>query len=382
MPESTSNLSPRGLRNELNKYASENIIVFGAMAGVWISFFLPWVRFMDKSQTGLRLASTDYYWLWIIPITAIFVGSSWRNKKHFHIATASWAIVIWLCLFGFFAQVHTDWASGSFLAFLCALLIFVAGGENRATLPADAISNLSFHTQGDTSDGKNWVVHAPGFSVSSREFYNTLEATLRARNYPAVEFKRVVFSEGGEGGLLGMIERKREYFRIMRERMFFDLCAASYGPDSFFSCHSGEIPSVVTVRDLASLVAILFFIAWLLTHAFGLFPGALATLVLIGLAIFFLMNVLKLGMGSVDRALLKMPAIGAIYAARLRRDSYYRADTRLLFLNIINDLVNDEVERTVGANGVKLLTRHVRKSILDELYRTSVVQLDRTEKSK
>lgn len=56
--------------------------------------------------------------------------------------------------------------------------------------------------------------------------------------------------EFSEGGLLSV---KRDYLRLMRERLVFDICAAAFGTGYFFSFRFIEFPPGVNLWHMLAL---------------------------------------------------------------------------------------------------------------------------------
>src|ERR1035438_6432882 len=99
----------------------------------------------------------------------------------------------------------------------------------------------------------HWYTLVPGFNTSSQEFYGSVEEDLKARQVPGLEMSRVDFSEGG------ILSDKRTYLRMTRERLVFDVCAAPFGVNYFFSCRFAELPAIVELWQLVTLVMVLSF---------------------------------------------------------------------------------------------------------------------------
>jgi hypothetical protein len=80
-------------------------------------------------------------------------------------------------------------------------------------------------------------------------------------------------------------------------------------------------------------------------------------------------NTIALGLSDLDAVLLKTPAVGPIYERVFRKDTYYRQDTRLVYLEIVPKLIEKLIEEITAAKGVKLMRQYERAPILGELYR-------------
>src|SRR5689334_9321418 len=75
----------------------------------------------------------------------------------------------------------------------------------------------------------HWHHSIEEFTTSALEFYKSVEETLKAKEAPNVRVERIDWSESG------LFSAKREYLRISHGRFSFDLCAAPFGKDYFFS---------------------------------------------------------------------------------------------------------------------------------------------------
>jgi hypothetical protein len=80
-------------------------------------------------------------------------------------------------------------------------------------------------------------------------------------------------------------------------------------------------------------------------------------------------------MHNLDAALIKSPVVGPIYERWFRKETYYREDTRLMYLDTVNAIVKAKVEEATGAKGIKLVRFNERNPILGELYKSITVSL-------
>jgi|CZKV01.1.fsa_nt_gi hypothetical protein len=222
----------------------------------------------------------------------------------------------------------------------------------------------------------HWYALVPGFNTSGKEFYESVEKELKERQAPGLEMFRVDFAEGG------VLSQKREYLRMTRERLVFDICAAQFGTAFFFSCRFAEIPAVVKLWELLVLLiglcAVGFWGLMIFTKILGLtglilFPCFLVALIII--AIYGMRNPIATGIKDLDATLIKTPVIGAIYEAWIRKETYYRHDTRLMYCDTVNAVVKAQVEETTGAKGIKLIRFMENCPMLNELYKPNPVSL-------
>jgi hypothetical protein len=216
----------------------------------------------------------------------------------------------------------------------------------------------------------HWFVVLDGFQHSTDEFYKIVEAELAARKVPGLTMTRVDFAEGG------VLSDKRVYLRMLRERLVFDVCAAPFGRAYFFSLRFAEIPVQVTLLELLLCFAGLGAIFGVLFRYAGLLLGLFMFALLAGAAIYVARNAVGLGLQDLDATLVKTPVVGPVYERFLRKETYYRHDTRLLYHTIVSEVVKKKVEEVTAAKGVKFIETHDYSPILGELYKPAIVRLD------
>jgi hypothetical protein len=207
-----------------------------------------------------------------------------------------------------------------------------------------------------------WIVSANGFSLSPLEFYEAAERELAALKIPGLEISRQEYAEGG------LLSAKRIYLRVMRERLVFLVCAAPFGTRYFFSCRTIHLPA--TLKLWHALVVGLFIAVNLgLERLWGMNFTIIALFGLIFAIGLRFCNALAMGLDDIDNALLKTPVAGPIYEQFFRKDTCYRQDTRMMYLNTIPAVIRELVDEYTGAKGVKLIRKHQAAPILEELYK-------------
>ena len=217
----------------------------------------------------------------------------------------------------------------------------------------------------------HWYALVPGFNTSAKEFYEAIERALKDRQVPGLEMFRVDFAEGG------VLSRQREYLRMTRERLVFDICAAQFGTASFFSCRFAEIPVVIKLWQLAAVLLGGLIVMALVFKSLGLIYGILALLAGVLLLLFTLRNAVAMGLKDLDATLIKSPVFGPIYENWFRKETYYRHDTRLMYCDTVNAVVKAMVEETTGAKGIKLIRYMENCPLLNELYKPNLVPLSK-----
>lgn len=209
----------------------------------------------------------------------------------------------------------------------------------------------------------HWISFADGLVLPPQEFYEAVEQEMAVRKIPAMEVSRVEFAEGG------LLSEKRLYLRMLRERLAFDMCAAPFGKSFFFSCRTVHSPPALRPWHIA--VAFIFFVVVysLLVRLLGvMFANIALVALLIAIAEVF-RNAVGLGLADLDNALMKIPVVGPIYENWFRKETYYRQDTRLVYLKMVPAIVKEVAEEMTAANGVKLTDQFETAPIFGELYR-------------
>jgi hypothetical protein len=207
------------------------------------------------------------------------------------------------------------------------------------------------------------ILIAPNFSYAPQEFYDSVEKELAAHKVPGLEISRVEYAEGG------LLSDKRIYLRMIRERLAFDACAAPFGTDFFFSCRTVYSPVRIKLWHVLVIVGFFALVFFPLAKLLG---ASLATIAVMGLVLAIAQifrNAIALGLSDLDAALLKTPAIGPVYERVFRKETYYREDARLTYLEIVPKLIERLIDDITAAKGVKLVRRYERSPIFGELYK-------------
>jgi len=192
------------------------------------------------------------------------------------------------------------------------------------------------------------LLYADGFTCSPQEFYATVEQQIAARKIPGLEISRVKFAEGG------LLSEQRVYLRLMRERLCIDTCAAPFGNLFFFSIRKVYVPALVRLWHI--VVAFFFFgvVDSLLVSPLGASYAAFATVALVFAIVGVLHNAAGEDGSDLDTLLLKLPVVSTIYEDWFRVETYYREDTRNMYVNLLPKFIEELAHETCAANGVKL----------------------------
>jgi uncharacterized membrane protein YbaN (DUF454 family) len=215
----------------------------------------------------------------------------------------------------------------------------------------------------------HWYSLVPGFNTSTKEFYEAVEKELKQLEVPGLEIFHVDFAEGG------LLSSKREYLRMTRERLVFDVCAAPFGTSYFFSCRFAEIPAVIKLWQLFVVLIAALLIVGLIFKLLGFILGVVVLLAGLVFLIYTLRNAVAMGLKDLDATLIKSPVVGPIYENWFRKETYYRHDTRLMYCDTVNTVAKAKVEETTGAKGIKLVRFNEYSPIFGELYKPTIVPL-------
>jgi hypothetical protein len=139
----------------------------------------------------------------------------------------------------------------------------------------------------------NWHQRLENFQFSSQEFYTRLQTKLKERKYPEFRFDAVQHHERG------VFTPKRDYLRITRHALTFDISAAPFGVD--------------------------FFISWWLLEK----PRGCGCLLLLG-------------------------PLGSLLA---RRTTYYEEDTAVIFRETVHATVLDVLAELLGDEGAAVIAK-------------------------
>lgn len=223
----------------------------------------------------------------------------------------------------------------------------------------------------------HWSKLIENFQTSTLDYYAAIEAALAQRQIPGIKTSRVDFRESS------VLSAKREYLRVSRKDLTFDICGAPFGTGFFFSSWLIEKPRPRTFLYLALLLA-LFWVAdfyhvlgitrllYILTYPLarrGLFPN------LTGLIrVLFLLPLLLWVLGWVFRHLfetriLATPRLGTAYRRLFHPLTYYHVDTMLMFRASTQAAMLEVIDGLTAARGIRALSEDERKPILRDFWK-------------
>jgi hypothetical protein len=215
----------------------------------------------------------------------------------------------------------------------------------------------------DASVISHWHHPIENFQTSTMGFYAAVEQALKPREIPGYSVSRIDWREGG------VLTARREYLRITRGKLAFDLCAAPFGTGFFFSWWLAELPPKYGLlwALLICFLGLSFIGGMVLAYGFaGLFWG-----IVLGLGLGWLAGyLLKEGhLGTqVEDVVLAIPFFGALYERIFQPSTYYKTDMTLMFQSVVHTAVLEVVEQVLSSKGARPLTELERKPIMREFY--------------
>src|ERR1041385_1075628 len=261
-------------------------------------FFLPWRATQSPSDfvRAWDLQSGTPQWLFILIVICLTPLSLCLPR-----------IRPWVGLFAAFCvsgalavTSSTDWGAQLARVFVMAMLILSA---NPAVVKATDVAMKRLNSQ-KAEVFNHWGTALHGIQFSAKEFYENVEHEIRARQWPGVEVLRILHTEAG------LLSHKREYLRVVRQRQVFDICAATFGKDYFFTMREAEIRAQLTFATLIIFLVALGMVSDVFLSSFGLFAGLINFAVLLVFGIFLLFNVLRMGLTRLDGVLMRLPVLG------------------------------------------------------------------------
>ncbi|MBX7208555.1 MAG: hypothetical protein K1X78_09605 [Verrucomicrobiaceae bacterium] len=195
---------------------------------------------------------------------------------------------------------------------------------------------------------KHQGTYIEGFAIPPDAFYKAVEGEIAALGIPDIATARVFYREGGPH------TAEREYLRVSRERFAYLVCAAPWGTSFFFSKRFTEKTRSLRVWEL---IAMLIFLAGAFAaywHILGLVWGIVIFVLNLIAAAVLCRSVVDMGWNWLDDLLLSLPVVGTFYELYLRPGAYFRDDTRALFVNLVDAIVDRQIAAFTADTDVKL----------------------------
>jgi len=155
----------------------------------------------------------------------------------------------------------------------------------------------------------NWHRSIEGLEASPMDFYSSVESAVAKRELPNVKVSRVSYREGG------WFSARREYLRVKRKGLIFDICGAPFGNG--------------------------FFISWWLAERNWL--AILSAIPVVGL-VFLVFN------------LTHQPR------------TYYKLDTASMYQDLVHSSVLEVLDAMMEGKGLRALTEADRKPVMRDFF--------------
>ncbi|HTQ50953.1 MAG TPA: hypothetical protein VMJ12_09605 [Candidatus Acidoferrales bacterium] len=209
----------------------------------------------------------------------------------------------------------------------------------------------------------HWIAFFDTLNFPPQDFYAAIEKELQARKVPGMEISREEFSEGG------LVSDQRIYLRLLRERLFIYTCAAPFGTGYFLSCRVVHVPALVRLWHI--IAALVFFggVGLLLIKPLGFIFTIIAVVALLFALAGVMRNAAVSAFADVDALLLKIPAVSTVYQDWFRSETYWREDTRAIYLQRIPEVIRKVAGEITAEKGAKLVQQFRYAPIFGELYK-------------
>ena len=216
----------------------------------------------------------------------------------------------------------------------------------------------------DSNVISHWHHPIENFQTSPMEFFASIEQALQPRQIPDYAVSRIDWREGG------VLTARREYLRVQRGKLAFDICAAPFGTGFFFSSWLTELPPTHGLL-YTFLILFLWLVAFgIFVQAYGFFSGFFLTIIGFPLLIMLAGYFVRRGDfgAEAEDTLLAIPFFGSLYERLFKPTTYYKMDTALMFQSVVHKVVTDVVEQLLSAKGLRPLTELERKPMMREFY--------------
>lgn len=221
----------------------------------------------------------------------------------------------------------------------------------------------------------HWHHPVLSFKTSTQDFYTAIREALAPHNLPGAKYSTVDWKEGG------VLSARRQYFRIEREKLRFDVCAAPYGEDFFFSWWLTEehghwgflrlIAILIGLSILYSIIAGILGAMMVFGHMgfLGAILGAPLSIIATCVAIWAIGSAIHNGTFGPDAedTILDTPIIGWLYDKLFGPNTYYKIDMMLTFQAVIHSVVTDVVNARLADKGMRPLNDLEAKPVMHGL---------------
>lgn len=171
----------------------------------------------------------------------------------------------------------------------------------------------------------HWHVLIDDFNTSGQTFYEAVEAAIRERKLPELTFTRHNFMEGGPASA------KRQYLRVERKFVAFDICAAPYGRGFFFSWGLSRLGPKHPILYMFAFLVILWIVLSVIGGIFGDAISLSGWIILFPLILYGLGHLVRTRVLSSEENVLMIPFVGWLYVRSARETTHAFAPADRLF---------------------------------------------------
>ena len=207
----------------------------------------------------------------------------------------------------------------------------------------------------------HWDNLHENLQTSVQEFYGALEEALERRSIPGAQISRIERQEAG------LLSANREYLRVTRERLYFDICAAPFGTGFFMSWWLTEPKNELGALVRLGVFGALFIGELVMVAVLGLFLGTFVYTGLI-LGTVFAVATEALPSPELESVVRSVPVLSWFYASFVKPATFYRIDTTLMFQQAVHQAVLEVVDATTSAKGIRALNDQERKPIMRDFF--------------
>lgn len=209
----------------------------------------------------------------------------------------------------------------------------------------------------------HWYKLMENFQASPKEFYASVEEALKRRQVPDIVLSRIDWKEGG------VLSAKREYLRVKRKKLTFDICGAPFGNGFFFSWWLAEVPPSSGLLWAILLLAVVAGIVNYLLKTFGMLQGLLLTAAVVPLLLYLVGKAVRQGLLGSEDAVIAIPVIGSLYVWIFKPVTYFKIDTTTMFQETVRLSVLEVIDGMTTGKGIRGLSELDRKPIMREFYK-------------
>lgn len=183
----------------------------------------------------------------------------------------------------------------------------------------------------------HWHQSVDGLNTSTLDFYAAVEKALREKEVADLRIERIEVPEHG------ILSAQRLYLGVSYGRLRFDICAAPFGKDFFFSWWLVKrTPGFAALWGCATTLVLLQ-VLFVVGASLGFFRSFFYA----GVAIVVAGSILRSSSADswrvVEDTILATPVIGLLYTKFVKPVTYYSEDTRLMFEDTVHRIVLDVV---------------------------------------